>query len=216
MTWVLLLLFFLGQDARSQDARSQADRVRSSMQSSLAQQRKSIATQARAAGATQVWTPSPTTAAPDCDPLSRPELNLMIEEASAKNGVSPELVREVARQESGFKPCAVSSRGAEGIMQLMPATQSQFAVANPFNAKENLDAGTKLLKQLLDRYSGDLTKALSAYNAGAGRVDESGAVPEIPETKNYVLSILGELNTNSTQRDTENNLPVLSKFPAAR
>jgi soluble lytic murein transglycosylase-like protein len=205
MIWVLLLLFFLGQDARSQDARSQADRVRSLMQSSLAQQRKSIETQARAAGAAPgisykevPWTPSPTTAAPDCDPLSQPELSLMIGEASSKNGVSPELVREVARQESGFKPCAVSSKGAEGIMQLMPATQSQFAVANPFDVKENLDAGTKLLKQLLDRYSGDLTKALSAYNAGAGRVDKSGAVPDIPETKNYVLSILGELNTNST------------------
>jgi soluble lytic murein transglycosylase-like protein len=207
MTWVLLLLFFLGQDARSQDARSQADRVRSLMQSSLAQQRKSIETQARAAGAAPrisykevLWTPSPITAASDCDPLSQPELNLMIEEASAKNGVSPELVREVARQESGFKPCAVSSRGAEGIMQLMPATQGQFAVANPFDAKENLDAGTKLLKQLLDRYSGDLTKALSAYNAGAGAVDKSGTVPDIPETKNYVLSILEELNTNSTRK----------------
>jgi soluble lytic murein transglycosylase-like protein len=81
----------------------------------------------------------------------------------------------------------------------MPATQTQFAVANPFNAKENLDAGTKLLKQLLDRYGGDLTKALSAYNAGAGTVDKSGAVPDIPETKNYVFSILGELTTNSTR-----------------
>jgi soluble lytic murein transglycosylase-like protein len=207
MIWVLLLLFFLGQDARSQDARSQADRVRSLMQSSLAQQRKSIETQARAAGAAPgisykevPWTPSPTAAAPDCDPLSQPELNMMIGEASSKNGVSTELVREVARQESGFKPCAVSSKGAQGIMQLMPATQSQFAVANPFDVKENLDAGTKLLKQLLDRYSGDLTKALSAYNAGAGKVDKSGAVPDIPETKNYVLSILGELNTNSTQK----------------
>ena len=197
MIWVLLF-FFLGQ-VLGQDARSQADRVRSLMQRSLAQQRKSIETQVRAAGAAPgisykevPWTP------PDCDPLSQPELNLMIGEASAKNGVSPVLVREVARQESGFKPCAVSSKGAEGIMQLMPATQSQFAVANPFNAKENLDAGTKLLKQLLDRYGGDLTKALSAYNAGAGTVDKSGAIPDIPETKNYVLSILQELNTNST------------------
>jgi soluble lytic murein transglycosylase-like protein len=204
MIWVLLLLFFLGQDARSQDAHSQADRVRSLMQSSLAQQRKSIETQARAAGAGQIpWTPSPTTAAPDCDPLSQPELNLMIGEASSKNGVSSELVREVARQESGFKPCAVSSRGAEGIMQLMPATRNQFAVANPFDVKENLDAGTKLLKQLLDRYSGDLTKALSAYNAGAGRVDKSGAVPDIPETKNYVLSILEELNAKSTRAEQQ-------------
>lgn len=202
MIWVLL--FFLGQSALGQDARSQADHVRSLMESSLAQQRKSIETQARAAGAGHLpWTSSPTTAVPGCDGLSQPELNLMIEEASAKNGVSPELVREVARQESGFKPCVVSSRGAEGIMQLMPATQNQFAVANPFDVKENIDAGTKLLKQLLDRYSGDLTKALSAYNAGAGRVDKSGAVPDFPETKNYVLSILGELNTNSTRKEDQ-------------
>ena len=97
-------------------------------------------------------------------------------------------------------------------MQLMPITQSQFAVANPFDVKENIDAGTKLLKQLLDRYGGDLAKALSAYNAGAGRVDKSGAVPDIPETRNYVLSILEELNTNSPQKGTKNNLPVLSNF----
>jgi soluble lytic murein transglycosylase-like protein len=66
--------------------------------------------------------------------------------------------------------------------------------------KENMDAGTKLLRQLLDRYGGDLTKALSAYNAGAGRVDKSGDVPDIPETRNYVLSILEKLNANSTRK----------------
>ncbi len=75
-------------------------------------------------------------------------------------------------------------------MQLMPATQDQFKVDDPFDPKQSLEAGSKLLKQLLDRYNGDLPKALSAYNAGPGRVDQAGGVPDIAETKNYVLSIL--------------------------
>ena len=115
----------------------------------------------------------------------------MINDAARKQSVDPALVREVARQESGFRPCAVSPKGAEGLMQLMPATQLQFDVTDPFDAGQSLQAGTKLLKQLLDRYQGDVPMALSAYNAGAGRVDKAGGVPEIPETKNYVMSILG-------------------------
>ena len=75
-------------------------------------------------------------------------------------------------------------------MQLMPATQAQFHVANPFDPKQSLEAGTKLLKNLLDRYHGDVSLALSAYNAGPGNVDKAGGVPEIPETKAYVLGIL--------------------------
>ena len=125
-----------------------------------------------------------------CDPLPQPELSRIIGETSRKVGIDGGLVREVARQESGFRPCAVSPKGAEGLMQLMPVTQTQFAVGNPFDAQESLEAGSKLLKQLLDRYHGNLTLALSAYNAGAGCVDRAGGVPNIQETKNYVLSIL--------------------------
>ncbi len=127
---------------------------------------------------------------PSCDPIPQPELSKMIEDAADKNQIDSNLVREVARQESGFKPCAVSSKGAEGLMQLMPATQAQFQVSDPFDPKQSLDAGAKLLKTLLDRYHGDLQLALSAYNAGPGNVDKTGGVPEIPETKAYVLSIL--------------------------
>ena len=78
-------------------------------------------------------------------------------------------------------------------MQLMPATQAQLDVRDPFNPQESLSAGAKLLKQLLDRYHGDLALALSAYNAGMTRVDKTFAVPEIPETKGYVTGILGRL-----------------------
>jgi soluble lytic murein transglycosylase-like protein len=114
----------------------------------------------------------------------------MIDEVSQKQGIDAALVKEVARQESGFRPCAVSSKGAEGLMQLMPATQDQLQVNDPFDPKQSLEAGSKLLKQLLDRYHGDLSLALSAYNAGPGNVDKAGGVPNIPETKNYVFSIL--------------------------
>ncbi len=78
-------------------------------------------------------------------------------------------------------------------MQLMPATQAGLGVTNPFNAQESLAAGSRLLKTLLDRYHGNLSLALSAYNAGAGAVDRAGGIPAIPETQNYVVEILGRL-----------------------
>ena len=182
---------------------TQADRVRAAMESSLARQRASVQQQAKAAGASMSpWTP-PTASAPVeresimfqpfCDPIPQPELSSMIENAANKNGVAPSVIREVARQESAFRPCAVSPKGAEGLMQLMPSTQDQFKVIDPFNPMASLDAGTKLLKQLLDHYHGDLSLALSAYNAGAGTVDKAGGIPQIPETQSYVANILGRL-----------------------
>jgi soluble lytic murein transglycosylase-like protein len=176
-----------------QDVQSQAERVRAAMESSLAAQRESVRKQAQTAGATMTPFSPPVAGmiAADCEPIPQPQLSKMIDDASGKNGVSADLVKEVARQESGFKPCAISNKGAAGLMQLMPATQVQFAVTDPFDAEQSLNAGAKLLKQLLDRYDGDVSKALGAYNAGAGRVDQAGGVPDIPETKNYVLSILG-------------------------
>jgi soluble lytic murein transglycosylase-like protein len=191
-----------------QDTGNQADRARAAMEASLAKQRASVQKQAAAAGASMVpWTP-PTASAPreessnesqsvmfqpQCDPIAAPELSKMIDTAATNNGVAPSVIREVARQESGFRPCVVSPKGAEGLMQLMPATQDQFRVVDPFNPMASLDAGTKLLRQLLDRYHGDLSLALSAYNSGAGTVDKAGGIPQIPETQNYVANILGRL-----------------------
>jgi soluble lytic murein transglycosylase-like protein len=183
---------------------TQAGRIRAAMESSLAQQRDSVQRQAKSAGASMLpWTP-PTASAPleresimfqpQCDPIAQPELSDMIDTASTKNGMDPNVVREVARQESGFRPCVVSPKGAEGLMQLMPSTQGQFNVSDPFNPMASLDAGTKLLKQLLDKYHGNLSLALSAYNAGAGTVDKAGGIPPIPETQRYVSNILSRLD----------------------
>lgn len=160
------------------------------MEPSLQQQRASVQKQAESVGAPIPWSPTTLLPEPACDPIPQPELSKLIDESAHKHDVDPNLVREVARQESGFRPCVVSIKGAQGLMQLMPETSAQFRVSNPFDAQQSLDAGTKLLKTLLERYHGDVSLALGAYNAGAGRVDRAGGVPEIPETKNYVLSIL--------------------------
>jgi hypothetical protein len=132
---------------------------------------------------------------PACPPMDVSELNRMIEDAAAARRVEPEIVREVARQESAFYPCAVSAKGAEGLMQLMPATQAMLGVENPYDPEQSLWAGAKLLKTLLTRYDGNLALALSAYNAGPARVDAADGIPAIPETQNYVASILGRLGT---------------------
>jgi soluble lytic murein transglycosylase-like protein len=187
---IVLLALLLAQDVRPQ-----ADRIRAAMEPSLAKQRASVRAQVEAAATHSTsWNiPMVVPDAAGCEPVSQPELARMIDDIAPRENVNPALVREVARQESGFHPCAVSPKGAAGLMQLMPATQIQFQVKNPFSAKESLEAGSKLLRDLLDRYHGDLSLALSAYNAGAQTVDKAGAVPEIPETKNYVFGILNRL-----------------------
>jgi soluble lytic murein transglycosylase-like protein len=87
--------------------------------------------------------------------------------------------------------------GAQGLMQLMPQTSRDFNVADPFDPKENINAGAALLKKLLDKYNGDLKLALAAYNAGANTIDPTGTLPDIDETKNYVAAIIDDLNQSS-------------------
>jgi len=130
---------------------------------------------------------------PPCDPMRAEELDKLIEENAQRQGVKADLIRAVIGEESGSRPCAVSSKGAQGLMQLMPATAAQLEVKDPFDPKQNVEAGTKLLKQLLAKYNGDVKLTLSAYNAGANRVDREGGVPSIPETMKYVTDILAKL-----------------------
>ena len=129
----------------------------------------------------------------DCQPISAHEAEPIIQSAADHEALPPELLRAVIKQESGFKPCAVSSMGAQGLMQLMPDTALDLRVNNPFDPKENIRGGASYLKQLVNRYGGDLRMALSAYNAGMGRVDRTAGVPDILETQNYVSSITGDL-----------------------
>ncbi len=132
-------------------------------------------------------------ALPPCEPLPGDQLNPLIEENAQRHSIQAALIRAVIDEESGSRPCAVSSKGAQGLMQLMPTMSQQFGVTDPFDPKQNVEAGSKLLKQLLAKYNGDVRLALSAYNAGSDRVDKDGGVPQIPETMNYVNDILAKL-----------------------
>jgi soluble lytic murein transglycosylase-like protein len=128
-----------------------------------------------------------------CDPLPDEQLTPLLQQVAQKEGVDASLLRAVAEEESGFRPCAVSPKGALGLMQLMPATAAQMGLADPFDPGQSLLYGARFLKQLLARFGGDAALALSAYNAGAGRVEQAGGVPPIAETRQYVRQILGKL-----------------------
>lgn len=129
-----------------------------------------------------------------CERPPADKIQALVDEGAKKSGLDTNLVRAVVKKESAYNPCAMSIKGAQGLMQLMPAVQTQFGVTDPYDAEQNISAGTRLLKQLLGSYGGDLSKALGAYNAGSARVDQFGGVPPFPETMQYVSGILGDLD----------------------
>jgi soluble lytic murein transglycosylase-like protein len=178
--------------------------VQSQMAQSLAKQRVAAMQQVASAMGkaptpaasffTVPWVETPVPfSQPPCDPLPAAELDKLVLEGSQQQGVKPDLIRAVIAEESGGRPCAVSSKGAQGLMQLMPATSEEFGVKDPFDPRQNVETGTKLLKQLLTKYKDDVSLALAAYNAGSGRVDQDGAVPQIAETQKYVNDIQSKL-----------------------
>jgi soluble lytic murein transglycosylase-like protein len=112
----------------------------------------------------------------------------IIERASARHGVDPRLVRAVIQVESAYQPRARSRKGAMGLMQLMPETARLYEVADPYDPAANIDAGTRHLRALLDRF--DLARALAAYNAGTAAVERFRGIPPFPETRTYVSRIL--------------------------
>jgi hypothetical protein len=127
-------------------------------------------------------------------PLDCPYANFISESARA-HGVAPELVASVIAVESNFNPNAVSWRSARGLMQLRPGTAARFGVRNVFDPQQNIEAGTRYLKELLLRYKGDLALTLAAYNAGPDRVGQYRSIPPYRETRDYVRRVTEKYRT---------------------
>jgi soluble lytic murein transglycosylase-like protein len=155
--------------------------------------------------------PSPATTAFDLDQVVR--------EASNKNRLDPDFVSSVIMAESNFKTHAVSKKGALGLMQLMPATAAQLGVADPFDPRANVEAGTAHLSALLDRYNNDPIKALAAYNAGAHRVKQYNGVPPYRETRAYINKIVRDFNAKKRAQMKAagvKNVSAPAKAPGAK
>jgi soluble lytic murein transglycosylase-like protein len=120
---------------------------------------------------------------------TKTDIDRIVQIAAERHKVDPALIRAVIQHESDWNPNAVSRAGAQGLMQLMPATAEQHGVGDVFDPEQNINAGARHLRILLERYNGDLDKALAAYNAGEGAVRRAGGVPRIRETQNYVAKV---------------------------
>jgi soluble lytic murein transglycosylase-like protein len=136
-------------------------------------------------------------------PLARPsaapvplrhDVGAAVSAASSRHQIDSDFINSVIHAESSFNPHAVSPKGAQGLMQLMPGTASKLGVENPFDPVANVDGGTRYLRELLDYYHGDMAKTLAAYNAGPGRVAQYHGVPPYRETHAYVAKIIREFN----------------------
>lgn len=125
----------------------------------------------------------------------------IFDKASKTYGVSLSLLTAMAKQESNFQADATSKSGAMGIMQLMPATAAHFGCTNPYDPEQNIMAGAKYISELLDKYDGNVSLALAAYNAGSGSVDKYGGIPPFTETQNYVAKITAYMEEGVTLPD---------------
>jgi len=165
--------------------------------------------------------PAPRTATPAVTPaqataITRAELNNMVAGAGERHQIDPDFINSVIRAESGFHSNAVSKKGAQGLMQLMPGTASQLGVANSFDPNSNVEGGTKYLRELLERYNFDPVKALAAYNAGSKRVDQYHGVPPYFETQAYIARIIRDYNRQKIAENPALGRKTKSGSPASK
>ena len=143
-------------------------------------------------------------------------INQLVEQTASRFQVDPDLVHAIVQVESGYDPKAVSSKGAMGLMQLIPATAQRFGVANPFDPKQNLEGGVNYLKYLLDMFGGNLNLSLAAYNAGEHSVQRSGGIPAFPETQNYVRKVTSIYQTGDAPATAKTTPKEPPKAPIIR
>jgi hypothetical protein len=149
-------------------------------------------TEVRSTGA--VVPPNVSDASPRREPAAPPSgIDEAVRRIAAEHSLSPQLIHSVIKVESNYNTHAISSKGALGLMQLIPATARRFGVGNAFNPVENIQGGARYLRYLLDLYNGDYPLALAAYNAGEGAVARYGGVPPFAETQNYVILVRRQL-----------------------
>jgi soluble lytic murein transglycosylase-like protein len=123
-----------------------------------------------------------------------------IDDAARRHGIAPALIRSVMRQESSFDPRATSHAGAQGLMQLMPATARSLGVTDPYDPVQSIEGGTRYLADMLERFEGNVPLALAAYNAGPSAVDRFGGIPPYRETQDYVEKVLDGYRTPNDER----------------
>lgn len=121
---------------------------------------------------------------------ARNKYSYIIREKSRKYNIEPSIIKAVITAESNWNPRAISQKGAIGLMQLMPSTARDMKITNPHDPEQNIEAGTRYLRFLLNRFDGNINLALAAYNAGPGKVERSGGIPPITETKKYVRKVI--------------------------
>jgi soluble lytic murein transglycosylase-like protein len=143
-------------------------------------------------------------------------LSDVVNSASGRYRLDPDLVNSVIKAESGFNARAVSPKGAQGLMQLMPGTAAELGVPNAFDPEANVEGGTKYLRELLERYDFDLVKALAAYNAGPQRVEQFGGVPPYYETRAYVARVVRDFNKKKAAQEKAASKPARKNGAAGR
>jgi soluble lytic murein transglycosylase-like protein len=128
------------------------------------------------------------------------DFNEIIDNNSKKYNINSSIIKAIIKAESDFDPSVVSSAGAMGLMQLMPDTAKSLGVGEPFDPVENIEGGVKYLKEMLNKFGGNLELALAAYNAGPGNVVKYGGIPPFQETENYVAKIMGYIKNRTFEK----------------
>jgi soluble lytic murein transglycosylase-like protein len=192
------LSYYVDDDGKIIYINGESPRARKASTEKASADKASAGSDAKQSGS-QSQGPNP---APPAQPVAPDVLHDLVAETAHKHNIDPALVNAVISTESNWNTAAISSKGALGLMQLVPQTALQYGVYNPFDPTQNVEAGVSYLSNLLERYNGDVPKALAAYNAGPSAVDRWGGVPNYRETRQYVQKVTSSYFQPGSERHT--------------